>query len=107
MRTERRTTSAPSAWPIWRRNGIVWLVLVALLLITYRVSYVPLGIWNTPVALAIAFTQAGLVLLLYMEAKESSPLIRLAAVTGFLFLFVLFMLTATDVVARVLAGWRA
>lgn len=107
MSSADRKDASPSAWSLWRRNGLIWAALLVLLISTFGAAYVPMGALNTPVSLLIAALKAGLVAVLYMELERSSPLIRLAALTGLLFLVVLFALTGTDVVTRVWNGWRA
>jgi cytochrome c oxidase subunit IV len=85
---------------LWRRNGLIWAALMALLVLTYVLAYVPMGRFATATALAIAFAKAGLVAILYMELAKAKPLIRLAALSGLVFVLVLFGLTLADVLAR-------
>jgi cytochrome c oxidase subunit IV len=96
--TESRRTSAGAH--LWRRNGLIWLALLALLLTSFGSAYIPLGGWNTFIGIAIAFAKAALVALLFMELSRSRALIRLAGVAGLTFLFVLFGLTTTEVLMR-------
>jgi cytochrome c oxidase subunit IV len=96
--TESRRTSA--AAHLWRRNGLIWLALLVLLLTSFGTAYIPLGGWNTFIGIAIAFVKAGLVAVLFMELSHSRALIRLAGVAGLTFLFVLFGLTTTEVFMR-------
>lgn len=76
----------------------VWLA--ALLVITVAAALLDLGEWNVPLALAIATIKATLIVLVFMHVRYSSPLVRLFAAGGFLWL--LFMLTfiAADVLWR-------
>ena len=85
---------------LWRRNGLVWFALLGLLLLSCGTAYIPLGRWNTPIGIGIAFVKSGLVALLFMELKRSRPLIRLAGAAGLFFVFVLFGLTIIDVWMR-------
>lgn len=85
---------------LWRRNGLIWFALLALLLTSCGTAYIPLGRWNTPIGIAIAFVKAGLVAMLFMELGRSRPLIRLAGIAGLFFLLVLFGLTTIDVWMR-------
>jgi cytochrome c oxidase subunit 4 len=55
----------------------VWLGLLALLALTVFAAYLPLGTFNTVVALAIAATKAALVAAIFMELRERNSL-RLA-----------------------------
>jgi cytochrome c oxidase subunit 4 len=52
----------------------------------------------------IALVKSGLVMLLFMELAHAKALIRLAAVTGLVFLAALFLLTLTDVLSRLALG---
>jgi cytochrome c oxidase subunit 4 len=89
-----------TAWRLWRRNGLIWAALMLLLALTLVLAYVPMG-WLTPAAgIVIAFSKAGLVILLFMELAKARPLIRLAAMAGVVFLAVLFALTLADVLSR-------
>jgi cytochrome c oxidase subunit 4 len=87
-------------WHLWRRNGAIWLALLALLFASFGLAYVPLGAWNTLIGIAIAFVKAGLVVLLFMELIQAQALVRLAAAAGLFFLMVLFGLTTIDVIMR-------
>jgi cytochrome c oxidase subunit 4 len=91
--------SSPT-WHLWRRNGAIWLALLALLFSSFGLAYVPLGAWNTFIGIAIAFVKAGLVMLLFMELGKSRGLVRLAAAAGACFLTVLFGLITMEVIMR-------
>lgn len=85
---------------LWRRNMLIWAALLALLLASLALAYVPMG-WLTPAAgIVIAFVKAGLVVLLFMELARSRVLIWLAAISGLVFVIALFTLTLADVLAR-------
>ncbi len=81
---------------------VVFLALVAMTGLTVWVAYVDLGVWNTPVAIAIATIKALLVIVIFMEMRFAEPLTWLAATTGLLFLLLLIGLTMADVTSR---GW--
>lgn len=95
---------APTAGALWRRNLPIWAALLGLLSLTFGAAYVPLGVFNTPVGLAIAAVKAGLVAVLFMGLRRSDTLIRLAAGAGFFWVIVLFGLTMTDVLTRFSGG---
>ena len=95
MSAERRGAGA-----LWRRAGLVWLALTALLIATLVGAYLPLGAWKPVVGLAIAAAKTALVVLIFMELASASALVRFAAVTGTLFLAVLFALTFADEATR-------
>jgi cytochrome c oxidase subunit 4 len=85
---------------LWRRTLPVWAALLLLLGITLFVAYLPLGAFNTPIALAIAAIKAALVAFFFMELARSSGLIRLAAIAGLFWLVIMFALTLSDVLDR-------
>ena len=64
-----------SAGRVWR----CWLALMVLLALTTGLAFVPLGSANLFVSLGIAVAKALLVLIVFMELKGSSSLIRAAA----------------------------
>jgi len=97
----RDETEARSAWSMWRRNLVIWAAMLALLTLTLVLAYQPLGVLSIFVALGIATAKASLVLLLFMELRTSSNLVRLAAAAGAIWLLVLFLLTISDYLTRV------
>jgi cytochrome c oxidase subunit 4 len=74
--------------------------LGALLVLTVAVSFVHLGHWNVPIALAIATIKATLIVLVFMHVRYGSPLVRLFAAGGFLWLAIMFAFLAADVLVR-------
>src|ERR1039457_4458522 len=62
---------------------LVWLVLLALLVVTVGSAYLSLGWANTPLNLAISVTQAALVMLFSMPLRAADPLMKIIAVIGF------------------------
>ena len=93
-------TPARSVGHLWRRNGLIWAALMALLALTLILAYIPMGRLTTVAGIAIAFAKAALVGLLFMELDKASALVRLAALAGFVFLSALFALTLADVISR-------
>lgn len=85
------------AYAIWRRNGLVWLALLALLALTFGAAHLPLGAINVVIGLTIAGVKVALVALIFMGLDRSAALMRLAAAAGLLWLAILFMLTFADV----------
>lgn len=73
-----------------------------LLALTWTVGYVDLGAFNLVFALAISIGKALLVALFFMHLKGSSPLLRLAATAGLIWLLILLSLTLSDYFTR---GW--
>jgi cytochrome c oxidase subunit 4 len=93
-------TTETRPWAIWRPKLIVWAALLALLILTFVLAYVPLGPMQTAVALGIAAAKAAIVALLFMELRESSPLLRLAAAAGLVWLTIMFVLAFSDYLTR-------
>ena len=81
-------------------NVGVLLVLVALALLTWRISYLDLGRWNLIAAMAIAVLKALLVVLVFMHAWFSLRVAKLAFFAGFFWLAILIVLTLTDYLSR-------
>ena len=71
-------------------------------LLTWYASTIDLGIWNTPIALAIAVAKATLVILFFMHVIHSTRLTWVVVIGSFLWLGVLFVLTFADYLTR---GW--
>jgi cytochrome c oxidase subunit 4 len=79
----------------------VFLGLLFLTALTTGVSFVDLGKnWNAVAALIIAIVKAGLVILYFMHARFSPPLVRVVAGAGFFWLAILLVLLAADVLTR-------
>lgn len=85
-----------SAGTIWR----CWAALMVLLALTTALAFVPLGAAQLGVSLAIACTKTLLVLLLFMELKASSGLVRVFAAAGFFWLLIMISLTSADYIHR-------
>lgn len=77
-------------------------VLCGLTILTVGVAYIDLGPLNTVLALGIAALKALLVLVYFMHARDSSPLVWLCVATGIFWLFLLLAFPLSDVVSR---GW--
>jgi caa(3)-type oxidase subunit IV len=79
---------------------LVWLVLLALLVVTVGSAYLSLGWANTPLNLAISVTQAALVMLFSMHLRSAHPLMKIIAVIGFFGIVLLITLSLFDVLTR-------
>lgn len=78
-------------------------VFVALLVftgITVWVAGLDLGVLNTPVALGIAVTKGTLVVLFFMGVRHNTPLTKTVAISGFVWLIILFGITMSDYLTR-------
>lgn len=80
--------------------GRCWAALMLLLALTTALAFVPLGAAQLGVSLAIAVIKALLVLLLFMELKGSSGLVRVFAAAGFFWLLIMIGLTSADYTHR-------
>lgn len=78
----------------------VFLALMVFTGITVGAATVDLGIFNTPVALAIAGCKAAMVMYIFMELRHAPPLTRAAALSGIVFLAIMLILTFNDYVGR-------
>ena len=77
-----------------------WLALMALLALTTGLAFVPLGSANLFISLGIAAAKAMLVLIVFMDLKAGSSLIRAAAAAGFFWLAIMIVLTSADYTHR-------
>ena len=80
-----------------------YLTAAALFLLlgaTVGATYAPLGPFAPVVALGIAAIKAALVALFFMHVRYASPLVRLAAAAGLVWLTILMLLTAADFAIR-------
>jgi cytochrome c oxidase subunit 4 len=84
---------------IYWRNCAALMLLLAL---TWCIGYVDLGMFNVIIALGIAIIKVLLVALFFMHIKGSSPLLRLAATVGVIWLLIMLSLTLSDYFTR---GW--
>jgi cytochrome c oxidase subunit 4 len=80
----------------------IFAALMVLTFVTVWISTVNLGVFNTPVALAIAITKATLVILFFMHVIHSTRLTWVVVIGAFLWLAVAFVLTFADYLTR---GW--
>jgi len=79
--------------------------LIVLTVVTVAIARIDLGALNTPVALAIAAFKATLVILFFMGVKYNTPLTKVVAASGFLWLIILFGITMGDYLTRAWLGF--
>jgi len=80
-----------------------YLVFLGLMLgtgLTVAAAYQDLGVFNMPIALAIAAAKAIGVILIFMHVKDSSRLTKITVLCGLFWLAILFFLTMTDYLSR-------
>jgi cytochrome c oxidase subunit IV len=83
---------------------IVFAWLAGLLVLTVAAAHFDLGRANVPIALAIALVKAILIVLFFMHVRYGSPLLRLFAAGGFVWLLIMLAFIMIDVRARIV-GW--
>ena len=80
-------------------------VLMVGTLLTVGAAYLPLGIFNAPIAIAIACTKAVFVVLFFMHVKYSSRLVKLTVASGFFTFLILVFMCLSDYVSRAWGQW--
>lgn len=88
----------------------VFFALLVLTAVTVQVAFIDFGVLNTPIALGIAGFKATLVVLFFMHVKYGSRLTQLFAVSGFLWLAIMFAFMAGDYMTRhweIVRGWTS
>jgi cytochrome c oxidase subunit 4 len=78
----------------------VFLAMMAFTALTVWAAFTDLGPLNDLVAMAIAFTKATLVVLVFMHVRHASRMVKITVVAGFLWLAILFGITLTDYFSR-------
>jgi cytochrome c oxidase subunit 4 len=78
----------------------VYIALLVLLVVTVAAAFMHLGHVSIIVAMAIAVTKAALVVIYFMHVRMSSPIIKVYAVAGLLWLGILATLTFSDYLTR-------
>ena len=83
--------------------GVYFAVFAALMLLTALTvwaAFEHLGVWNTPIALAIAVTKALLVALIFMHLRQSPRLTIFVVSASIRGLAQLIVITASDYLTR-------
>ena len=78
----------------------VFAILMALTAATVWAAFQHLGVWNTPVALAIAVTKALLVALIFMHLRSSPKLTAIVVSASLVWLAILILITLSDYLTR-------
>lgn len=92
--------SAPLVPHAARSLVIAWVVLIVLLLASWGASFLGLGPWAPVVNLGIAALKTIVVAWIFMHLSESSPLVRITAMTALVFLGILFYIGLMDYLHR-------
>lgn len=82
----------------------VFISLMVFTAITVWAAFTDLGPFNDLVAMAIAFTKATLVVLIFMQVRNASRMAKITVVAGFVWLAILFGITLTDYFSRGFLG---
>ena len=80
----------------------MWLALLVLTGFTIFIANQDLGMLNTPVALLVAITKASLVIIFFMGVRWNTPLTKTVAISGFVWILILFAMGMNDYLTR---GW--
>jgi len=88
------------AHPTLKIYFAVFGALMVFTALTVWAAFEHLGIWNTPVALAIAVTKATLVVLFFMHVRYSPRLTAIVISASVLWLVILFVITLSDYLSR-------
>jgi cytochrome c oxidase subunit 4 len=86
---DAHTMSDTETSPSLTTYGIIYISLLALMAGTIIAAYLPLGVFNVPVALVIAFTKTILVALFFMHVRYSGKLIWVVAAGALVWLAIL------------------
>ncbi len=78
----------------------VFTALMALTALTVWAAFQHLGVWNTPLALAIAVTKALMVAWIFMHLRGSPKLTLFIVSASVLWLAFLILITASDYLTR-------
>jgi cytochrome c oxidase subunit 4 len=90
----------PSPTATLRAYLAVFVTLMAFTALTVWAAYLHLGVWNTPVALAIAVTKALLVAIVFMHLRDSPRLTVFVVAASVLWLAMLILITTSDYLTR-------
>lgn len=87
---------------------IVWFALIVLVAITVGVSFVPLGVGNAVLSMAIAIVKVCLVAYFYMHWRSANVYVRTVSLVGLFTISLLFMFSTIDYVNRIapFAPWQ-
>ena len=78
----------------------VFAVLLVCTGLTYLAAGQEFGAFNTPIALTIAVVKATSVVWFFMGVRNNTPLTKVAAISGFVWLLILFGIGMSDYMTR-------
>ncbi|HZL32022.1 MAG TPA: cytochrome C oxidase subunit IV family protein [Pseudolabrys sp.] len=85
---------------LWKGPLLIWAALCVLLAITTGSAYIPLGPGNGLINMTVSALKGALIMLLFMNIRTSSVLVRIASAAGLFWLTFMFALTASDYLTR-------
>ena len=88
-------TTHPTSY-YWKNCGY----LMALLVLTWTLGYVNLGVFNLVAALGISFAKMILIALFFMHLKTESRMLHLTAGIGMIWFLIMLTLTLADYIGR-------
>jgi len=100
MSSQQTSHQRKSRQRIWMETGALWAVLLVLFGINVFLSTIHIGSFSVAIHLSIAFVMILLLLLFFMDFKDYTALLRLAATAGVLWLTFMFVLTGGDYLTR-------
>lgn len=84
-----------------RVYAFVFAALLVLLVLTVAVAYIPMGAtWGAIAAMTIAVAKASLIMHTFMHLGNEDGLVRVFALSGFVWLVILFTLLLSDYFTR-------
>lgn len=78
----------------------VWAGLLVLLGLTLGYAYLPHAPFKTAVSIAIAVAKALMIAMIFMQLRQSDWLVRLAALTGVVWVSFLYLIAFSDYFTR-------
>jgi cytochrome c oxidase subunit 4 len=79
---------------------MTWLALMVLLAVNIGIAYVPAGDLTFSLNLAVAAAMVALIGWFFMDLSKASALNRMIAISGFLWVGILFLITFADYLTR-------
>jgi cytochrome c oxidase subunit 4 len=80
----------------WR----VWIALLGLLLLTWGLAEINLGLFNNVAALCISITKMLLVVLFFMHGRYEKPIMWIFIIAGVVWFLIMVDLTLSDYLTR-------
>jgi cytochrome c oxidase subunit 4 len=83
-----------------RTYTLAYVALMAMLLLTYASTLVPLGAFKPVANIGIGAVKAAIILCVFMHLAKAEPLTRLAGALAYLWLILMFVLGFSDYLTR-------